>query len=103
MNRRILITFALATSVLAQTEARVSLRDLTGEAIKNNPEIVAAQKNFEAARHMVVPGKPQSSLLLTMPLAADAGGIAFHPGGKHWASQSDPEWQAVAAWVRGEK
>jgi outer membrane protein TolC len=50
LKRRILITFALATSALAQTEARVSLRDLTGEAMKNNPEIVAAQKNFEAAR-----------------------------------------------------
>ena len=50
MKRRILITFALATSAVAQTEARVSLRDLTGEAMKNNPEIVAAQKSYEAAR-----------------------------------------------------
>jgi hypothetical protein len=38
-----------------------------------------------------------------MPLAADAGGVAFHPGGKHWTSQSDPEWQVLANWVRGAK
>jgi outer membrane protein TolC len=31
-------------------ETRVSLQDLTSEAIKNNPDIVAAQKAYEAAR-----------------------------------------------------
>jgi outer membrane protein TolC len=37
--------------MLAQTpEPRVGLRELTGEAIRNNPEIVAAQKKYEAAR-----------------------------------------------------
>lgn len=59
--------------------------------------------NFEAVRRLVVPGSPQASRLLTMPLAAEAGGVAFHPGGRHWSSQDDPEWQALAAWVRGEK
>ena len=59
--------------------------------------------NFEAVRRLVVPGRPQASRLLTMPLAAEAGGVAFHPGGKHWTSQDDPEWQALAAWVRGAK
>ena len=34
-----------------------------------------------------------------MPLAHEAGGTEFHPGGKHWESQSDPEWKALAAWV----
>jgi hypothetical protein len=59
--------------------------------------------NFEAVRRLVVPGSPQASRLLTMPLAAEAGGVAFHPGGRHWTSQDDPEWQTLAAWVRGEK
>lgn len=31
-------------------ESRLTLRELTDEAIKNNPEIVAAQKGYEAAR-----------------------------------------------------
>jgi hypothetical protein len=62
-----------------------------------------SRKNFEAVRRLVVPGDPAASRLLLMPLAAEAGGVAFHPGGKHWTSQSDPEWQVLANWVRGVK
>ena len=62
-----------------------------------------SRRNFEAVQRLVVPGNPQTSRLLTMPLAAEAGGVAFHPGGKHWISQDDPEWQALAAWVRSAK
>ncbi len=51
MRRGILIAGALAVSAVAQTpEQRVSLRELTAEAIKSNPEIIAAQKSYEAAR-----------------------------------------------------
>jgi len=42
------------------------------------------------------------SPLLLHPLAEAAGGDRFHAGGKHWKSQSDPEWQTLAAWVRGQ-
>ena len=62
-----------------------------------------SRRNFEAVQRLVVPGNPPASRLLTMPLAADAGGVAFHPGGKHWASQNDPEWKTVAAWIRAGK
>ena len=41
------------------------------------------------------------SRLLVHPLAADAGGDHFHNGGKHWLSQTNPEWQTLAAWVGG--
>ncbi len=61
-----------------------------------------SRRNFEAVRHVVVPGDPLASRLLTMPLVPEAGGAAFHPGGKHWTSQGDPEWQIMAAWVRGD-
>ncbi len=60
-----------------------------------------SRKNFEAVSRFVKRGAPLQSRLLTMPLAAEAGGVAFHPGGKHWQSQDDPEWQALAAWVNG--
>jgi hypothetical protein len=60
-------------------------------------------KNFEAVKRFVLPGVPLKSRLLTMPLAAEAGGVAFHPGGKHWQSQDDPEWRMLAAWVNGQK
>ncbi len=39
--------------------------------------------------------------MLMHPLAVEAGGDPFHAGGKHWKSQSDPEWQTLAAWVTG--
>jgi hypothetical protein len=57
--------------------------------------------NFEAASRLVAPGDPASSRLLLMPLAEHSGGTAFHPGGKHWESKDDPEWQQLADWVRG--
>jgi outer membrane protein TolC len=47
----ILIAAGLALSAAGQTpDVRVSLRELTSEALKNNLEIVAAQKSYEAAR-----------------------------------------------------
>jgi hypothetical protein len=59
-----------------------------------------SRKNFEAASRMVLPGVPLKSRLLTMPLAHEAGGTEFHPGGKHWESQTDPEWKILADWVK---
>ena len=58
-----------------------------------------SRKNFEAAARVVLPGVPTKSCLLTMPLAHEAGGTEFHPGGKHWESQTDPEWKVLAEWV----
>jgi hypothetical protein len=60
-----------------------------------------SRANFTAVQRVVVPGQPTRSPLLLMPLAHEAGGTEFHPGGKHWESQDDPEWKALAAWVNG--
>ena len=60
-----------------------------------------SRKNFEAIRRVVVPGNPQSSMLLMMPLANEAGSKLFHPGGKHWTSQDDPEFRLITDWIRG--
>jgi YVTN family beta-propeller protein len=60
-----------------------------------------SRRNFEAVQRVVVPGDPLASRLLMKPLAAEAGGELTHHGGKHWTSQNDPEWQTLAAWVRG--
>ena len=62
----------------------------------------ASRRNFEAVSRFVAPGDPQASRLLMHPLAASAGGDAFHTGGKHWTSRDDPEWQVLAAWVNGQ-
>src|SRR5713101_6077871 len=61
-----------------------------------------ARKNFDVIRARVVTGQPLKSKLLTHPLAEQAGGDVTHDGGKHWMSQDDPEWQVLAAWVRGD-
>lgn len=60
-----------------------------------------SRRNFERVQRLVVPGEPLKSLLLINPLAEEAGGSHWHGGGKHWRSQNDPEWQTLAAWVRG--
>jgi hypothetical protein len=60
-----------------------------------------SRTNFEATKRIVAPGKPLESRLVTIALAEEAGGDPFHPGGKHFESQDDPEWKALADWVRG--
>jgi hypothetical protein len=62
-----------------------------------------SRANFNMWKQFVVPGNPLKSQLLLHPLAREAGGDHFHAGGKHWKSQSDPEWQTLAAWVNGQK
>jgi hypothetical protein len=58
------------------------------------------RKNFEAIQRLVIAGKPEASRLLLMPLAHEAGGTEFHPGGKRWTTQSDPEWKELAQWIK---
>jgi hypothetical protein len=60
-----------------------------------------SRRNFERVSRLVVPGDPLKSVLLTNPLSEEAGGSHWHGGGKHWQSQDNPEWQKLAAWVRG--
>lgn len=57
--------------------------------------------NFAAIRRVVVPGSLKSRLLVHA-LEERAGGDFYHNGGKHFASQSDPEWQVLKAWVMGQ-
>ena len=61
----------------------------------------ASRKNFELVKSRVIAGKPEISRLLRHPLAESAGGDPHHDGGKHWTTKDDPEWQMLAAWVRG--
>jgi YVTN family beta-propeller protein len=60
-----------------------------------------SRMNFQSATHLVIPGNPDLSPLLLHPLAPEAGGDAFHSGGRQFASQNDPDWLALAEWVRG--
>ena len=59
--------------------------------------------NFETASRLVVPGRDDAGLLLLHPLAPEAGGSAYHSGGRQFASKDDPAWRALAQWARGAK
>ncbi len=61
-----------------------------------------SRRNFEVVSRLVVPGEPAKSLLLLQPLAPEAGGNAFHTGGRQFASRNDPEWKILARWVTGQ-
>jgi len=58
-------------------------------------------QNFQTVSRLVIPGNPYGSLLLMYPLAAEAGGDAFHSGGRQFETQNDPDWLTLAEWVRG--
>jgi len=60
-----------------------------------------SRKNFEVIRRVAQPGNMKSRLL-THPLEERAGGDFYHNGGKHFTSQSDPEWQVLKAFVMGQ-
>ena len=60
-----------------------------------------SKRNFEMVSRLVVPGNPDAGLLTTHPLAPEAGGDAFHSGGRQFPSKDDPAWKSIAEWVRG--
>jgi hypothetical protein len=60
-----------------------------------------SRRNFEVVSRLVTPGDPGSSRLLKHPLSPDAGGDVFHGGGHQFASPEDPEYKAIAEWIRG--
>lgn len=56
--------------------------------------------NFASVSKLVVPGDPLKSRLCKHPLAQDAGGDLFHNGGRQFTSQSDPDFQTIADWIK---
>jgi hypothetical protein len=60
-----------------------------------------SRRNFAMASRLVVPGKPDASLLLLHPLAPEAGGSAYHSGGRQFADRNDADWKTIARWVGG--
>ena len=63
-----------------------------------------SRHNFETVSKLVVSGKPELSLFLRMPMAPEAGGLAdTHQGGRQFASEDDPDWKNMRAWVMGQK
>jgi len=62
-----------------------------------------SQRNFPIVAALIVAGDPDKSRLLLQPLAPEAGGLAFHSGGRQFSSKNDPDWKILAQWVLGDK
>ena len=60
-----------------------------------------SRRNFEMVSRLVAPGDPAKSLLLLHPLAPEAGGDAYHTGGRQFATRDDPGWKTLARWAGG--
>jgi hypothetical protein len=60
------------------------------------------RKNFDTVSKIVqAADDPLRSKILLHPLAPEAGGDAFHSGGRQFASKTDPDWKTIAAWAQG--
>ena len=57
--------------------------------------------NFELVKRVAVAGFLESKLI-KHPLAEEAGGDAHHGGAQQFASQQDPDWLTLKAFVMGE-
>jgi hypothetical protein len=61
-----------------------------------------SKQNFELVHRVAVAGYMESPLV-KHPLAQEAGGDPHHGGGQQFASQDDPAWQTLKAFVSGAK
>ena len=62
-----------------------------------------SRRNFEMVLKLVTPGDPATSRLMMHPLAPEAGGAAYHSGGRQFNSKDDPDWAVLAQFVNGQK
>ncbi len=62
-----------------------------------------SRRNFAMVATLVNPGDPETSLLTQHPLAPEAGGHAFHSGGRQFESKDDKDWKTLVAFVNGAK
>jgi hypothetical protein len=61
-----------------------------------------SRQNFELIKRVAIPGSTDSPLI-HHPLAQEAGGDPHHGGGQQFASQQDPAWQTLKAFIMGAK
>ena len=64
----------------------------------------ATRKNFDTVSKIIeAADDPLQAKILIHPLAPEAGGDAFHNGGRQFENRDDPSWKIIAAWAKGAK
>lgn len=91
-----------APCVMCHAEANNMLRlqKLSqGQATWNEED---TRRNFDTVSKIVeAVDDPLRAKILLHPLAPEAGGDAFHSGGRQFADKNDPNWKTIAAWATG--
>ena len=60
------------------------------------------RKNFDTVSKIIAAvDDPLKSKILLHPLAPEAGGDAFHSGGRQFANRNDPLWKTIADFAKG--
>jgi hypothetical protein len=60
------------------------------------------RKNFDTVAKIVqAVDDPLTAKILTHPLAPEAGGDAFHSGGRQFADKNDANYKIIAQWAQG--
>jgi hypothetical protein len=61
-----------------------------------------SHKNFDTVSKMIdAVDDPLEAKILLHPLAPEAGGDAFHSGGRQFETKNDPLWKTIAAFAKG--
>jgi hypothetical protein len=91
-----------ASCVMCHADANNQLRLERLPAGQRNWTEEQSRKNFETVSKIVeAADDPLTSKILIHPLAPEAGGDAYHNGGRQFADKNDPAWKAIADWAKG--
>ena len=91
-----------ARCVMCHAEANNQLRLERLPAGKDAWTEEQSRKNFETVSKIVeAADDPLSSKILIHPLAPEAGGDAYHNGGRQFEDKNDPAWKTIAEWAKG--